>query len=157
MLRETDMRGARWCPASFHASRYASIGRRCWTCSGSPLSSSLSVELWRFMPSFAAHCDVAFEAEPHQMRSRKPAECGSTRSSPGGLENIGCVLGVANPSPLSTSSSFAAWRRAMSASLSPQAGGQPKQPPPHHHPPAAPPPLPDSSRPPPYAAATHSV
>ena len=60
---------------------------------GSPLSSSLRVELWRFIPSFAAHLDVAFELEPHQIRSRSPCECGSTRSSPGGLANIGRGLG----------------------------------------------------------------
>jgi hypothetical protein len=36
--------------------------------------SSLSVELWRFMPSFAAHVDVALELEPHQIRSRNPSE-----------------------------------------------------------------------------------
>ena len=41
----TDTRGVRRCPASFHASWYASICLRCWMCSGSPLSSSFSVEL----------------------------------------------------------------------------------------------------------------
>ena len=74
MLRLTDTRGSRRCPASFHASRQASICLRCCTCSGSPVSSSLSVELWRFMPSFAAHLDVALELEPHQIRSRNPSE-----------------------------------------------------------------------------------
>ena len=50
MLRLTETRGSRVCPAAFQASRYASICFRCWTCSGSPLSSYFSVELWRFMP-----------------------------------------------------------------------------------------------------------
>ena len=39
---------------------------------------------------------VAFEAEPHQIRSRSPSEYGSMRSRPGGLWNIGRGLGVAN-------------------------------------------------------------
>ena len=45
------------------------------------------------MPSFAAQTAVAFEPEPHQMRSRSPGECGSTRSRPGGLGNIGRGFG----------------------------------------------------------------
>ena len=93
MLRLTDTRGSRSWPASFHAARYASICLRCWTWSGSPLSSNLSVELCRFMPSFAAQTAVAFDAAPHQIRSRRPAECGSRRSRPGGLGNIGRGFG----------------------------------------------------------------
>ncbi len=42
--------------------------------SGSPVSSNLRVEVCRFIPSFAAHAAVALEADPHQIRSRKPAE-----------------------------------------------------------------------------------
>ena len=122
MLRLTDTRGSRACPASFHAARYASICLRCWTWNGSPLSSNLSVELCRFIPCCAAQTAVAFEAAPHQMRSRRPGECGSRRSSPGGLGNIGRGFGSANPSPLSRSRKTSAWRRAMSASVSPSAG-----------------------------------
>jgi hypothetical protein len=46
------------------------------------------------MPSFAAQMAVAFEPEPHQMRSRRPSECGSTRSRPGGFGNIERGLGA---------------------------------------------------------------
>ncbi len=42
-----------------------------------------------FMPSLAAHSAVALVPAPHQMRSRRPAECGSRRSRPGGFGNIG--------------------------------------------------------------------
>jgi len=41
----------------------------------------------------AAHAAVLSDPAPHQIRSRRPGECGSTRSSPGGLANIGCGLG----------------------------------------------------------------
>jgi hypothetical protein len=60
--------------------------------SGSPVSSNLRVEVCRFIPSFAAHAAVALEADPHQIRSRNPAEYGSRRNSPGGLEEFiaGC-------------------------------------------------------------------
>src|SRR5580700_8809141 len=63
--------------------------------SGSPLSSNLRVEVCRFIPSFAAHAAVAFEADPHQIRSRNPSEYGSRRRSPGGLGNIGRGFGRA--------------------------------------------------------------
>ena len=83
---------------------------------------TLALVMVAFMPSFAAHLDVAFELEPHQIRPRSPSECGSTRSSPGGLGNIGRGLGCAKPSPLITSRKTSAWRRAMSAWVSPSAG-----------------------------------
>ena len=51
------------------------------------------------LPSLAAQTAVAFEPAPHQMRSRRPAEWGSRRSSPGGLGNIGRGFGWAKPSP----------------------------------------------------------
>jgi hypothetical protein len=41
---------------------------------GSPVSSSLRVELCRFMPCCAAQTAVALEPEPHQMRWRRPSE-----------------------------------------------------------------------------------
>ncbi len=41
------------------------------------------------MPCCAAQTAVALEAEPHQMRSRRPAECGSRRSSPAGWRTSG--------------------------------------------------------------------
>ena len=97
MLRETDTRGSRSHPASLHASRKARICAACCTWKGSPPSSVFSVELIRFMPSCAAHTAVLLELAPHQMRSRRPAECGSSRSSPGGFGNIGRGLGWANP------------------------------------------------------------
>ncbi len=74
------------------------------------------------MPSLAAHTAVASEPAPHQMRSRRPGECGSTRSNPGGLANIGRGLGWAKPSPFSTSRKTSAWSRAMSASVLSSAG-----------------------------------
>ena len=75
------------------------------------------------MPSDAAHCAVAFELAPHQMRSRRPSEYGSTRSSPGGLGNIGRGFGWAKPSPSMTWRKTSVCRRAISlASASPSAG-----------------------------------
>ena len=50
------------------------------------------------------------------------SEWGSTRNSPGGLENIGLGLGWAKPSPRSKSRNTSPCRRPMSASLSPSAG-----------------------------------
>jgi len=46
------------------------------------------------MPSVAAHCEVAFEPEPHQMRSRSPSECGSTQPLP--FEQVEELFGVAS-------------------------------------------------------------
>ena len=80
------------------------------------------VELCRFMPSLAAHSAVALVAAPHQIRSRRPSEYGSTRSRPGGFGNIGCGFGCAKPSPRSTSSNTSVWRLAMSASVIPSGG-----------------------------------
>ena len=51
------------------------------------------------MPSFAAQTAVASVAAPHQMRSRRPSECGSRRRRPGGFGNIGRGFGSAKPSP----------------------------------------------------------
>jgi len=65
---------------------------------------------------------AASVAAPHQIRSRSPSEKGSTRSRPGGFGNIGRGLGFANPRPWMTSRKASAWRRAMSASVSPSAG-----------------------------------
>jgi hypothetical protein len=59
---------------------------------------------------------------PNQIRSRRPSEYGSRRSRPGGFGNIGRGLGCAKPSPRNTSRNTVAWRRPISASLSPSAG-----------------------------------
>ncbi len=120
--RLTETRGSPSWPAALHASRKTSICLRCWTWKGSPVSSALSVELIRCMPFSAVHLAVASEAAPHQMRSRRPGECGSGRSRPGGLGNIGRGLGWAKPSPSSTWRKTSVWRRAMSAWSSPSAG-----------------------------------
>src|SRR6202041_2923402 len=101
MLRLTEIRGVRVWPAPFQAARKARICAACWMWSGSPVSSNLRVDDCRFIPSFAAHAAVALEADPHQFRSRNPAEYGSRRRSPGGLENIGPGLGCAKPLPRS--------------------------------------------------------
>ena len=93
MLRLTETRGVREWPASFQASRKARICLACWMWNGSPVSSNLRVEDWRFIPSWAAQTAVALEAAPHQIRSRSPSECGSRRNSPGGLGNIGRGFG----------------------------------------------------------------
>ena len=93
---------------------------------GSPVSSNFSVELCRFIPRSAAQTAVASVAAPHQMRSRSPSECGSRRSRPGGLGNIGRGFGWAKPAPPSRARKSSAWRRAMSASVSPSAGAWPK-------------------------------
>src|SRR5580658_2256941 len=71
------------------------------------------------MPILPAHSAVALEPAPHQMRSRKPSEYGSSRSRPGGFANIGRGLGFAKPCPRKTSRKTSVWRRAMSASVSP--------------------------------------
>jgi hypothetical protein len=76
----------------------------------------------RFMPSSAVQTAVAVAPAPHQIRSRNPSEYGSTRSSPGGLGNIGRGFGSAKPTPFKSSRKTPVWRRAMSASVSPAAG-----------------------------------
>ena len=99
MLRLTETRGSRSWPAAVQASRNS------WICSawswwnGTPVSSVSRVELIRFMPCCAVHSAVARDPAPHQIRSRRPGECGSSRSRPGGLGNIGDGFGWANPSP----------------------------------------------------------
>ena len=102
MLRLTDTRGSRWCPAAVHASRNRRICSAWSTWNGTPASSVSSVDDIRFMPCCAVHSAVAREPAPHQMRSRRPGECGSGRSRPGGFGNIGDGLGSANPAPART-------------------------------------------------------
>ena len=126
MLRLTETRGSRVWPAACQASRNSSICSAWSWWNGTPVSSVSSVELIRFMPCSAVHTAVAREPAPHQIRSRSPGECGSTRSRPGGLGNIGCGLGVANPSPRSTSRKTRACSRAMSAWSEPSSGTWPK-------------------------------
>src|SRR3984885_15990770 len=99
MLRLTETRGSRLWPTSFQEARYARICAACCTWKASPVSSFLSVELCRFIPSFAAQIAVAFEPAPHQILSRRLSEYGSRRSSPGGLGNIGFGFGGAKASP----------------------------------------------------------
>src|ERR1700722_9759440 len=82
--------------------RSARIWAACWRWSGLPVSSNLSVEDCRFIPSLAAQAAVALEAAPHQIRSGKPSEYGSRRSSPGGLGNMGRGFGLAKPLPRSS-------------------------------------------------------
>ena len=103
-------------------SNATAICAACCTWKASPVSSLLSVELCRFIPSFAAQTAVALEPAPHQIRSRRPSAYGSTRNRPGGFGNIGRGLGRAKPSPRSTSSRTSVWWRAMSASLMPSGG-----------------------------------
>ena len=100
MLRLTETRGVRAWPASFQACAI-----------GPDLLGLLDVErlaalvvlerraLQVHARACAAHSAVAFEPAPHQIRSRRPCECGSRRSRPGGLGNIGRGLGSAKPSP----------------------------------------------------------
>ena len=72
------------------------------------------------MPSLAAHCAVALVPAPHQMRSRRPAENGSSAQQAGRVrETSGDGFGLAKPSPRITSRNTSAWRRAMSASVMP--------------------------------------
>ncbi len=126
MLRLTETRGSRSCPAAFQASRNR------WICSawswwnGTPVSSVSNVELIRFMPCSAVHSAVAREPAPHQIRSRSPGECGSTRSRPGGFGNIGRGLGSAKPFPVITSRNTRVCSRAMAAWSEPSAGVWPK-------------------------------
>ena len=100
MLRLTETRGSRSWPAAVHASRKRWICSACSSWKGTPVSSVSRVELIRFMPCSAVHSAVAREPAPHQMRSRRPGECGSMPSRPGGLGNIGRGFGSAKPSPL---------------------------------------------------------
>src|SRR3982750_930115 len=101
MDRLTETLGLRWCPAFFHASLYNLICSACCTWNGLPFSSNFNVELCRSIPFSAAHTAVAFEAAPHQIRSRNPSAWGSSLNNPGGLGNIGLGLGLANPTPFS--------------------------------------------------------
>src|SRR4030095_15715982 len=103
MDRLTEILGSRLWPAFFQASLYNLICSACCTWKGLPLSSNFSVELCRFIPFSAAHTAVAFEAAPHQIRSRNPSEWGSIRNKPGGFGNIGYGLGWANPTPFNLS------------------------------------------------------
>ena len=97
MLRLTDTRGSRSCPAAAHASRNSRICSAWSSWNGTPASSVSSVDDIRFMPCWPVHSAVARDPAPHQIRSRSPGECGSGRSSPGGFGNIGDGLGSANP------------------------------------------------------------
>ena len=126
MLRLTETRGSRSCPAAFQASRNRWICSACSWWNGTPVSSVSRVELIRFSPCSAVHSAVARVPAPHQIRSRRPGECGSIRSRPGGLGNIGRGLGWAKPSPLSTSRNTLVCSRAMSASLVPSGGDVPE-------------------------------
>lgn len=69
----------------------------------------------RFIPCSAVHSAVARLPAPHQMRSRSPGACGSMRSRPGGLGNIGRGFGSANPRPERTSRKTSVCCRAIAA------------------------------------------
>ena len=81
-LRLTDTRGSRSCPASAHASRKSEICSACSSSNGTPVSSSSSVELIRFMPCSAVHGALSRLPEPHQIRSGSPGDCGWIGSQP---------------------------------------------------------------------------
>ena len=123
MLRLTETRGSRSCPAAAHASRKRRICSAWSSWNGTPASSVISVDDIRFMPCWAAHSAVGREPAPHQIRSRSPGECGSGRSRPGGFGNIGEGLGSANPAPERAWRNTSVCWRAMSAPTgSPSAG-----------------------------------
>ena len=120
--RLTDVRGVHRCPASVQVFWNSSSCSACSSWNGTPVSSLSSVELIRFMPCRAVHSAVARVPAPHQMRSRSPSECGSRRSRPGGLANIGRGLGSAKPSPDRTSRKTRVCSRAISAASLPSSG-----------------------------------
>ena len=122
MLRLTDTRGSRSCPAAVQASRNSRICSVWSSWNGTPASSVINVDDCMFMPCVAAHSAVGRDPAPHQIRSRSPGECGSGRSRPGGFGNIGDGLGWANPAPDSAWRKTSACWRAMSASVWPSAG-----------------------------------
>src|SRR5204863_1081205 len=99
MLRLTDTLGSRWCPAAVHASRNRRICSAWSSWNGTPASSVSSVDDIRFMPCCPVHWAVVRDPAPHQIRARRPGECGSGRSSPGWLGNMGVGFGSANPTP----------------------------------------------------------
>src|SRR5258708_40056074 len=92
MLRLTETRGLRAWLDSFPAARWARFWAACWTWKASPVSSFLSVELCRFIPSFAAQIAVAFEPAPHQIRLRRPSEWGFQAQQPGRIWKHGSWL-----------------------------------------------------------------
>ena len=75
------------------------------------------------MPSFAAQIAVAFEAEPHQMRSRRPCRVRLDAQQPGRVGEHRPRVGLwRSPRRRATSRNTSACVRAMSASVSPSAG-----------------------------------
>src|SRR3954465_5902757 len=75
-LRLTEIRGSRSQPASAHAERKSAICSAWSWSNGTPVSSTSSVELIRFMPCAAPPSAVRRVPEPHQIRSARPGDCG---------------------------------------------------------------------------------
>ena len=119
MLRLTETRGSRSCPAAFHASRNIAICSAWSSSNGTPVSSVSRVELIRFMPCSAVQTAVARVPAPHQMRSGRPGDCGWIASPP--TAPI-CGLPRATAVPAIASRNTSVCARAMSASVSPSAG-----------------------------------
>jgi hypothetical protein len=122
MLRLTETRGSRSWPAARQESRNRWICSACRRWNGTPVSSVSRVELIRFIPCSPTHSADARVPAPHQIRSRRPGECGSIPSRPGGFGNIGRGFGSANPPPVITSRKTLACSRASSAWSDPSAG-----------------------------------
>jgi hypothetical protein len=73
-----------------------------------PVSSSRSVELMRFIPCSPVQRALSRVADPHQMRFSSPGDCGCTGSKPAARENTGS----ASTSPVPA----IAWRNQDTAS-----------------------------------------
>ena len=69
----------------------------------------------RFTPVRPAHSAVAVVPAPHQMRVRRPGECGSIRWSPAPPPNGLIGSRSASPSPSIARRNRSKWSRAMSA------------------------------------------
>ena len=120
MLRLTETRGSRSCPASLHAARKALICSVCWTWSGSPVSSNLSVE--------RLHVHAQLRG-PHRGRvdRRRPTRSGRAgprNAAPGAAGRAGWETSAAgwarrSPRPTAAPGRPCACRRAMSPSSSP--------------------------------------
>lgn len=78
-----------------------------------PASSVSSVEDIRFRPISPTHSAVSRVAEPHQMRSRRPLECGVIGSSVPRGARAGSASTM--PSPSMARRNVANFSRAMSA------------------------------------------
>ena len=119
-LRLTDTRGVRSQPASAHAWRNHRICSAWSSSKGTPVSSTSSVELMRFIPCSAAHTAVWRVPDPHQIRSGKPGDWGWIGSIP--ATPVMRTSAGTTPAPAIAARNRRVCARAMSASVLPSEG-----------------------------------